>query len=138
MRIVSDRGVLNEMAKEVREWCERKGWRKPGDRTMPDAFGRTFGDECALLHSEISEALEAFRDFGLEDYTVHTNSDENHCPMDMTCTIHKPEGVGSELADLLIRLLDTAEHIGVDLFAEYRRKMDYNETRTHRHGGRAL
>lgn len=130
--------LLIGMGKEVREWCERKGWRKPGDRNLPDAFGRTFGDECALLHSEVSEALEAFRDHGVEDATVHHRPEEERCSMDGTCTRHKPEGVASELADLFIRLLDTCEHLDIDLYAEYERKMAYNETRTHRHGGRNL
>lgn len=45
---------LREAMHEVAEWCKRKGWE-------PD-LDRTFGDECALLHSEVSEALEAFRE----------------------------------------------------------------------------
>lgn len=129
-RVASDRGVLDLMAQEVRQWAISKGWRKPNDHGCPDALGRTFGDECALLHSEISEALEAFRVHGMEDVT-----DQSDAPQDAP---HKPEGVASEMADLLIRLLDNCSQHGIDLFAEYRRKMDYNHTRAHRHGGKAL
>jgi NTP pyrophosphatase (non-canonical NTP hydrolase) len=50
----------------------------------------------------------------------------------------KPEGVGSELADVLIRLLDMADVFGLDLTFEYERKVAYNRTRAHQHGGRTL
>lgn len=137
-RVLTDGGALDLMAREVRQWAVSKGWRKPEDHNCPDRLGRTFGDECALLHSEISEALEAWRDHKLEDATVHSRAEEEMCPLNMTCTVHKPEGVASEMADLLIRLLDNCAHHKIDLFAEYRRKMNYNYTRSHRHGGRAL
>lgn len=82
------------MQEEVYRWASEKGWE-------PDP-GRTFGDECALLHSEISEALEAYRRWRLEDATraAHDMSDGAFLPTGPV----KPEGVGSELADVLIRL----------------------------------
>lgn len=107
---------LSAMADEVTAWCIRKGWE-------PDPT-RTFGDECALLHSEVSEALEAYRDWKFEDATVEPGA--------------KPEGVGSEFADILIRLLHYSNNHGIDLEAEYERKMAFNEKRPWRHGGRAL
>jgi hypothetical protein len=110
------------MGAEVVEWCKTKGWE-------PDSE-RTFGDECALMHSEISEALEAYRDWGFDDVTLSPDeSPEN---------LSKPEGVGSEFADLLIRLLHYSTTHGFDLEAEYERKMAYNHTRAYRHGGRKL
>lgn len=91
---------------------------------------RTFGDDIALLHSEVSEAFEAYRDYGFEDATpVYLH---NHTPLP------KPEGVGSELADILVRLLDTCQRTGIDLQAEFDRKIAYNATRGYRHGGKRV
>ena len=119
--------VLERMAAEVEQINRDHGWYDDD---------RTFGDDCALLHSEVSEALEAYRVHGLADATATlpvTPCDDFTC-----CSLPKPEGVGSELADVLIRLLDTANRRGVNLAAEYERKTTYNRSRPYRHGGKAL
>lgn len=103
---------FQQMTMEVRDLNIRLGWREGTN---------TFGDYIALLHSEVSEALEAFREWKLRD-----------------ATNVKPEGVGSELADVLIRLLDMCDVYSIDLETEYRRKMDYNATRPYQHGGKVL
>lgn len=102
------------MTDEVWDYTHRKGWEPDEDRT--------FGDEMALLHSEVSEALEAYRKWGFMDATVET----------------KPEGVGSEFADILIRLLHYSRAHGIDLDWEFQRKMRYNHTRPYHHGGKLL
>lgn len=67
----------------------------------------------ALIHSEVTEALEAFR-------------------------VGDREGFDEELADILIRLLDTAGGLGVDLDEQVHLKLEKNRTRGHRHGGKRV
>lgn len=113
--------IFGMMADEVEALNKSKGWYDES---------RTFGDDIALLHSEVSEALEAYRVGGATDQTSVPHAANDNNP--------KPEGVGSELADVLVRLLDTCKRYDVDLFAEWRRKMDFNWTRPVRHGGKRL
>lgn len=39
---------------------------------------------------------------------------------------------------VLRALVTTARHFGIDLEAEYRRKIAFNKTRSYQHGGRTL
>jgi NTP pyrophosphatase (non-canonical NTP hydrolase) len=84
---------------------------------------RTFGELIALAHSELSEALEAYRD-GL--------------PLSEFTSEGKPEGIAVELADVLIRIFDMSEELGIPLEDAIKAKMAYNKTRSYRHGGKKL
>lgn len=83
----------------------------------------TFGDQVALLHSECSEALEAYRELGFAD---RLSSDRG------------PEGVRSELADVLLRVASTAVSRGLILAPVLAEKIAFNATRSYRHGGKRL
>lgn len=77
--------------------------------------------KLALIHSEVSEALEAARE---GSFILYLDEDG------------KPEGMVTELADTVIRILDTCEAMGLDLERAIREKVDYNMSRERMHGGK--
>ena len=85
---------IRDLQREAHEIARSQGW---WDEE------RTFGDLIAPVHSELSEALEAYRTNGLESWhSVVSNSA-------YTDGGRKLEGVPSELADVVIRVADMAE-----------------------------
>lgn len=50
----------------------------------------------------------------------------------------KPEGMGAELADVVIRIMDYCGFAGIDLESLILQKHEYNKTRPYRHGGKVL
>lgn len=110
--------TLNALAAEIHQTAKDKGWWDDD---------RNFGEMIALAHSELSEALEAWRN--------------EESPVWYEGASRKPEGQAVELIDALIRILDILHYMrmnGVQCFSidqTIRAKMDYNKTWPHRHGG---
>ena len=112
---------LNTMSRDCHHLAVAKGWYDT-ERGFPELI--------ALMHSELSEALEAYRNAdseGIYEMWFTGASEDNG---------GKPEGVPVELVDCIIRILDTACYYGMDLDAAYAAKMRYNESRKYRHGGK--
>lgn len=86
---------------------------------------RTVGDIIALIHSELSEALEEYR-HGHDIREVYYND---------TTT---PRGFPIELADTIIRILDYCGEEDIDINAALLTKVAYNTTRPYRHGGKII
>jgi len=74
------------------------------------------GMKLALVHSEVSEALEAFR----------KDAKDDHLP--------EIDGVAVEIADAAIRLLDLAAYLGYDIGTIIEKKLEYNRNRPYKHG----
>lgn len=109
---------ISEMQEQAHLTAKNKGWWEY--IADPDAHIPVL---LCLIHSEVSEALEDFR--------------ENK----MSTTIRedgKPEGLPSELADIVIRVGDMCGALGIDLEFEIRQKMAHNAMRSHRHGGKRI
>jgi NTP pyrophosphatase (non-canonical NTP hydrolase) len=82
---------------------------------------REDGTCIALMHSELSEALEWLR---------NGNGPSDHIP--------PHSGLAEELADVIIRIADYCGKRQIDLGGALAAKMAYNETRPYRHGGKKL
>lgn len=82
----------------------------------------------ALIHSEVSEALEDYREGKMALDCEVTGT--------VTGRMLKPVGFPSELADVVIRCYDLAGALGIDLDHAIDLKHEFNKTRTHRHGGK--
>jgi NTP pyrophosphatase (non-canonical NTP hydrolase) len=98
---------LNDYAKEVHD-ANAKWWHdlKTGAR-----LNRNKGEMIALMHSELSEALEGIRKDLADDKLPHRTMEE------------------VELVDCLIRIFDYAAGFGLDLEGAYKEKMVYNAHR---------
>lgn len=107
---------ISELQAKAYAASEAKGFHESeADRNIPS--------KMMLVVSEIAEALEEYR--ATEPNVYFDN-------------FGKPEGTVIELADAVIRIGDLVGMLGGDLEAAIITKMKYNETRPHRHGGRAF
>ena len=101
---------ITTLAKEIHERAIQKGFWESG-------VDRNDGEMIALMHSELSEALEAIR---------QRNPPSEHIP--------EFSGVEEEFADLIIRVLDTCYARGYRIEEAIHAKMKYNNGRPYKHG----
>jgi NTP pyrophosphatase (non-canonical NTP hydrolase) len=103
--------MLNELGKEIIKVNTANGW----NVTTPGDWRDTYKipGVLALIHSEVSEALEAFR-------------------------VDDKENFEEELADVLIRVLDCSTGLCFDIEAAVKAKLEKNRARGFHHGGKRV
>lgn len=102
--------TFNAVAKQVYATAKEKGW---WDKERND------GEAIALMHAELSEALEALRAGNPPDDKI-------------------PEftGVEAELADVIVRIMDMAHARGWRVAEALVAKIEFNKSRERMHGGK--
>lgn len=93
---------INEYCIEAYEIAKSKGWHDEE---------REMGTILALIHGEVSEAMEADRKNDTDNFK-------------------------EELADIVIRVFDLCGLEEIDLEAAINKKMEYNKTRSYKHGNK--
>lgn len=99
---VMNSSAINDLCARAVETATKNGWHDKEYET---------GTSLALIHSEVSEALEADR-------------------------IGDADHFSEELADVCIRVFDLCGHKNIDLGAAIIKKMEKNKSRPYRHGGK--
>jgi NTP pyrophosphatase (non-canonical NTP hydrolase) len=123
--------TIQELQSKIHALAVEKGWHEDRDMSNPHVVASML----CLIHSEVSEALECVRDRETDLWFEGRDGQEWHGTPSKT---DKPCGFPSELADVVIRCLDMAEAMGIDLGKVIELKHSYNQTRSRRHGGKTL
>lgn len=104
---------INKLAKAIHNNAVEHGWWEE-DRSVAEII--------ALCHSELSEALEAYRN---REPLVWDNNG-------------KPDGIAVELIDCVIRVFDYLAQTGVDIEKIMLEKHEFNKSRPYKHGGKKI
>lgn len=109
MEVIDFIAAWNATQSDVHNTALEKGWWQEPERSTAECI--------ALMHSELSEALEADR---------HGNPPDDKVP--------EFTGVEAELADVVIRIMDFAGRKKLRVAEAIIAKAAMNKTRPHRHG----
>lgn len=119
-KILNPKMTIPQLVKRCNDVAESCGWNE-SEISVPE--------QVALIHSEVSEALESFRNKEPLSWASANLRPEYDAP-------DKPQGLASEYADVVIRVAHYCARLGIDLEYEIDRKLKYNLTRGYKHGGK--
>ena len=120
--------MLNEISKQVYEANKLKGF---------DVKNENLGQTLCLIHSEISEALEAIRhdkkaSLMAFDYREEDRETDLDFQSDFTAIIK--DTFEDEIADTFIRLMDLVGALEIDIDRHIELKRKFNSLREYKHG----
>lgn len=140
---------LRELQHVAWQNSEDKGFHD-NEPTDPAQLAIYNGNRLMLIVSEAAEALEEIRNgkpagetyypkhkpgCSVSDWRLYRSSVIGHEDPEPPCTCTpKPEGVPSEIADIVIRCFDFAGSNGFDLGRVIQKKITFNSTREPMHG----
>lgn len=141
--------ALNELAREVYQNAVDHGFYDAelemidvvsGDLDKSIALQHfVFGQRISLIHSELSEALEADRKNRGADLDAFNNPKQitprtGVDPFRDKFETYIKDTLEDEIADALIRILDLCAALNIDIGTHVRLKMAYNSGRPRKHG----
>ena len=120
--------MLNEISKQVYEANKLTGF---------DVKNENIGQTLCLIHSEISEALEAIRhdkkaSLMAFDYREEDRETDLDFQSDFTAIIK--DTFEDEIADTFIRLMDLVGALEIDIDRHIELKRKFNSLREYKHG----
>lgn len=160
-----EKWTLPELQDRIHDWAIRKQWRGPDAETQRttgddialivseaaealEAF-REKGDPNAIWWTyDIEVGGVKFKEMSLDQCMVLYGLDLDNCTEDEKseayAALHelgltpKPQGVGVELADVLVRILDYCAEHSISFLNMMQMVLHHNDTREIRHGGKHL
>lgn len=128
--------MMNILAVDIHENAKSKGFFDSEKNT---------GEMLCLIHSEVSEALEADRKnhYAVDSWNLKNSIDLDDLGSTSAKQYFKQEfevavknSFEDELADVIIRVLNLCAFKGIDIEKHIKMKMIYNSMREHKHGKR--